>query len=288
MFRIIGGLLAALLIVVVPGCTAIRLGYNNAPEWSYWWLDGYFDFNDAQSLQVRGDLAALQAWHRSDELPAYIRVLGQLQRMAPANVSAAQVCDVYAGFKPHTQALMDQAEPIIATVTPTLSPEQLDHLARQLDKRRTKWRGEWLDGSPSERRERRVKQLKERAEMFYRHLEQPQLDLLRASVATSAFDAAVNYRESLRRHQDILQTLRQIQSGPPHSQSERAAVHSLLARTLDSPNAAYRSYRDQVTQEDCQVFASLHNSTTPAQRLKLLETLKNYEADARALMNPTR
>lgn len=283
MLRIIGGLLAALLILVAPGCTAIRLGYNNAPEWSYWWLDGYFDFNGAQSLKVRGDLTALQAWHRSNELPAYIRVLGQLQRMAPANVSAAQVCDVYAGFKPHMQVLLDQAEPIIATVAPTLSAEQLEHLARKLEKRRLKWHDEWLDGSPAERLERRLKQLKDRAELFYRHLEEPQLDLLRASVATSVFDATAHYRESLRRHQDVLQTLRQIQSGPPNALRDRAAVHSLLARTLDSPDAAYRSYRDQVTQEDCKVYAALHNSTTPAQRLKLLKTLKDYEADAHAL-----
>jgi hypothetical protein len=53
---------------------------------------------------------------------------------------------------------------------------------------------------------------------------------------------------------------------------------------MDSPDPAYRNYMEQTTQAHCRTFAALHNSSTPAQRQRLLETLKDYQADARALL----
>jgi len=46
---------------------------------------------------------------------------------------------------------------------------------------------------------------------------------------------------------------------------------------------AYRQHFEKITAESCNTLAALHNSTSPAQRRKALETLRDYEADARAL-----
>jgi hypothetical protein len=276
--------IALLLAAVVAGCSAVKLGYNNAPSLGYWWLDSYLDFNEAQSHQVRTDLDALQAWHRQSELPLIANTLERLQRQAPANVTPDQLCEVYSDFKPRFQAVLDQTEPKIAALAPTLKPDQLEHLARQLEKRSVKWREEWQEGTATERAARRVKQMVERAEMLYGRLEEPQLAILRASVAASAFDTAVSHRESLRRHQDTVQTLRQLQSAPMPDGRARAEVRGLLSRSTQSPDPSYRSYQDKLIQENCRTFATLHNSTTAAQRVALVERLKNYETDARTLM----
>jgi hypothetical protein len=157
-----------------------------------------------------------------------------------------------------------------------------------LDKRSVKWREEWQDGTAAERAARRVKKLVERAEMLYGRLEEPQVAILRASVATSAFDATTSHRESLRRHQDTVQTLRQLQGAPMPDARARAEVRGLLSRPMQSPDPAYRSYQDKLIQENCRTFATLHNSTTSTQRVALVERLKNYETDARTLMGPRR
>jgi len=57
----------------------------------------------------------------------------------------------------------------------------------------------------------------------------------------------------------------------------------LLDRTLKAPAADYRRYMEQLTNESCAAMAALHNSSTPQQRTRLLDTLKGYEGDARAL-----
>ena len=277
-------LLSLLLALGMSGCSAIKITYNNAPELSYWWLDSYLDFGEAQSLQVRSDLSVLQAWHRQSELPAYASTLEKLQRMAPSSVTPEQVCSLFADLKSRFQTVLDQTESASVALAPTLKAEQLDHLARQFDKRNQKWRGEWQDGTPTERSARRLKQLTDRAEMFYGRLEEPQLAVLRASLAVSAFDASLSYREAVRRQQDTLQTLRRLQTGTPTDIRTRVEVRTLLGRLINSPDATYRNYAEKMNQENCRTFSTLHNSTTSAQRLKVIETLRDYEADVRALM----
>lgn len=278
---VLWALLPALLLA---GCSALKLGYNNAPELSYWWLDSFLDFNDPQSVQVRVELAALQAWHRQSELPRYVTILQKLQRLAPATVTPSQLCEVYGELKPRLQALLDQAEPSIAALAPTLTPEQLVHLQRQLDKRSAKWRAQWLTVTLDERNVRRVKQLVDRAEMLYGNLEEPQRALLRERVAALPFDADLRERESRRRHQDVLQTLRQVQSGTSSLTTVRAALHAWLGRTVKSPDAVYRTQQEIAAQGTCQTLADLHNSTTPAQRLAAIKALQSYEADALSLL----
>ena len=279
-FRIIGLLLALLL----SGCSALRLGYSQAPELAYWWLDSYFDFTEAQTTRVRADLAALQAWHRSNELPIYLGLLDKVQRLTPGNVTPEQLCELYNEFMPRITATADQAEPTLSAVTLLLKPEQLAQLARQLDKRSETWREEWLDGTPGERRARHAKRLVDRAEGLYGRLGASQRATLREAVAASQYDAEMSYRESQRRHTDTLQTLRLIQSGGLGAERNRLEARGLLDRAVNSPDPIYRSQQIKLLQENCRTYAALHNSTSPSQRAKALETLKGYEADLRSLM----
>ncbi|MCX7233710.1 MAG: DUF6279 family lipoprotein [Burkholderiales bacterium] len=272
-FRIIGLLLALLMASLLPGCSAIRVGYNQAPEVAYWWLDGYFDFSSAQAERVRADLVQLQAWHRAKELPLYLGLLERVGRLLPGNVTAEQLCDLYTDARQRLSAMAEQAEPSLSSVTLSLQPEQLARLARQLDKRSDNWREEWLDGTPTERQARRSKQLIERVETLYGRLEGPQRAALRASVAASSYDADLAYRESQRRHTDT------------GAERNRLEARALLERALASPDPVYRALQDKLVQDSCRTYADLHNSTSPKQRSKALETVKNYEADVRALMS---
>ena len=64
--RIIG-LCAACL--AMASCSVVRLGYGQAPDLAYWWIDSYIDLNEAQTPRLRKELDELAQWHRSRELP---------------------------------------------------------------------------------------------------------------------------------------------------------------------------------------------------------------------------
>ena len=277
---IIGVLLAALAL---GGCSAVRLGYNSGPTLVYWWLDSYFDFDGEQTLRMRNDLLAVHDWHRKSEVPLLAQMLKDLQSMAPKPVTTEQVCAIVIELQTRLHVTLDRVTPTIAAIAPGLQSAQLEHISQEFERRNSKWRKEWIDGTPAERSERRVKQIVERVESFYGTLEPAQLTVVRAHIASSSFDGSRQLREMQRRHQDALQTLRKIRSGDITPDRAGAEIRGLLERTLKAPAPAYRRYMDQLTTESCTALASLHNSSTPEQRTRLAQALKGYEEDARAL-----
>ena len=277
---IIGVLLAALAL---SGCSAVRLGYNNGPTLAYWWLDSYFDFDGEQSLRIRNDLQAVQDWHRKAEVPLLAQKLKELQTMAPKPVTTEEVCAIVGDLQTRLQVTLERVTPSIAAIAPNLQNAQLEHISQEFERRDRKWRGEWIDGTPGERSQRRVKQITERAESFYGTLEPAQLTVLRDHIARSSFDGPRQFQEMQRRHQDAMQVLRKIRAGDIAPNQAGAEIRGLLERTLKAPAPAYRRYLAQLTTEGCAALANLHNSSTPEQRTRLAQSLKGYEDDARAL-----
>lgn len=276
-------IISALLLILLTSCSAIKLGYNSAPSITYWWLDGYLDLNDVQSLQVRDGLTTLHAWHRSQALPAYAEALQKIQRLAPGKVSPEQLCAVATEGRGFMQQIgVRVAEPLSA-LAPTLRPEQLKYLAQQFEKKNKKWRAQWIDVTPEELSTHRLQLAVDRTENLYGRLQEPQRAVLRQSIASSSFDATTSYREALRRQQDILRTLTEHSNKADRPAHVKAEMLALIDRSLNSPDAAYRQQQERLISEGCDIMAKLHNSTTPAQRTRALEVLRDYEADARIL-----
>ena len=276
--RIIGALLLALL----AGCSAVQTGYNSAPTLLYWWLDGYVDFTEAQAGPVRADLAALHAWHRREELPAYADLLNRLQQLAAGPVTPELACSFVAQARQHMQRLNERSADGMARLAPTLQAAQLQRLAQQFEKNNQKWREEWLDGTPAELLGRRLERTVERYEDFYGRLSEAQKALLRQRLASSGFDARTAWAERLRRQQDMLRVFQE-HRGSDRPAHVKAEVLALLQRNLDSPEPEYRAQFERMLQEGCQTLALLHNSSSATQRQHLIEKLRGYETDFRAL-----
>jgi hypothetical protein len=232
---------------------------------------------------MRNDLQAVQDWHRKEELPLLVQTLNNLQTMAPKPVTAEQVCQVVGELQTRLRVTLDRLTPTIAAIAPTLQPAQLEHVSREFERRNRKWREEWMDGTLAERSERRVKQIVDRAESFYGPLEPAQLAVVQAHIKTSSFDGPRQHQEMQRRHQDALQVLRELRTGQVPASQATASIRGLLERTLKAPDPAQRQYMERLTNESCAAMAALHNSSSTAQRARLLQTLQDYELDGRAL-----
>ena len=270
-----------LMLAALSACSAVKIGYSQAPALAYWYLDGYADFTDAQSLQVKADLNRLQAWHGQTQLPAYAELLQKLQGLVQANITPAQACTVVVDVRRKLLAVSTQAEPAVVTLAVSLQPEQLQHIQRKFSRGNADYRKDFMDATPGAIRAKRYEQAVSRADMLYGPLDNQQLQRIGKLVDQSGFNAALAYTERLRRQQDALQTLRALMSGS--QAAARTDLRALLERTLDSPDPAYRDYLEKITQESCHAIAEVHNSTTAAQRRKALGVLKAYEQDLRAL-----
>jgi hypothetical protein len=88
----------------------------------------------------------------------------------------------------------------------------------------------------------------------------------------------------LRRQEDILVTLRNLQQQAPPPEEARRQVRALLQRSVVSPVPAHQAYVNRLNEYNCRSMAQLHNSTSAEQRQSAFKRLQKYERDARALM----
>ncbi len=276
--------LALSTLIGLSGCSTIKVVYNNSDDVIYWWLDGYADLQGEQKQFTRDTLTDLQRWHRQQQLPEYVALLKRMQTMAPNDITPTQVCAVTEDMKTSFVTLLRFVEPANTKLASQLKPEQLVSIRKRFDKTNKTWKEDWLDPNAEERLRYRIKQATNRLEDFYGRLDKPQRGALHKWLSESIFDPKMSYAERERRQADSMQTFqRMAQEGSATAQAQ-ALLRALTERSFNSPNERYRAYSRELWNENCEGFAKLHNSTTPAQRQRMLEALRGYEQDFKSLM----
>ncbi len=270
--------------VAIGACGALKLGYQTLPEVSYWWLDNYLDFTDAQKPQVKEDLAALQRWHRKTELPQIADLLDQMSLLAVKDVTADQMCALADSVRTRLHAVGTQAEPPAATLALALQPEQIQALRKRYDKNNADYRKEWIDLPPAKRDEKRYKKIVDYGENLYGKLDAPQKATIRKYVSNGGFDPVYDNDFRLRQQRDVLQTLEKLQASPNISLSDaRKAIAGLVDRSFEAPDAAGREHQQAVRKAGCEAMAEVQNSTNDSQRAHAVKRLQDYRQDIAVL-----
>lgn len=280
MLRLAGLIIAASLLTA---CSAVKLAYNQAPDLTYWWLDGYFDFNDQQTPQVRDALTAFFAWHRSSELPKTADLLSQAAQLASGEISAQQACRIYGQGRGLLDNITQQALPAFAAIAPSITPEQIAHLKRKYAKNVEEFKRDFLHADLASREAKSLKRAVERSEMLYGKLEEAQKVVIKQVLAGSSFDAAWSMKERERRQSELIELLGSLSSAKVTQASSQHALRIYIQRVWESPDLAYRAHVQRLTAQACQSFATIHASTTAGQRANAVKVLQGYEADLRAL-----
>ena len=274
--------------VILTGCSATRLGYNKLPEIASWWLDSYIDFTDSQGPQAKVALQKLQAWHRKEELPAIAELLVQAQTLAPQNITPEQACKVWESAQVRIESLIQESSRLAAPVVSQLSAKQLKHLEKEWASRNEDWKKNWLQGTPDTRVKKRVDLAAERFNSFYGDLNLEQRQVLKQQFLQSTWTPEASYQLRLKRQQEQLIALQAMSSeitkpAMPLAQVEKT-LQALILQSVRPKDAGDLSKQLQLEQQACQNLAQLHNTMSPAQRLKAQRKLKDYETDVRELM----
>jgi hypothetical protein len=274
--------------VILTGCSAVRLGYNNLPDIASWWLDSYIDFSDTQGPQAKAALQKLQTWHRKEELPAIADLLVQAQTLAPQNITPEQACKIWEGAQVRVESFIQESSRLAAPVVSQLSAKQLKHLEKEWASRNEDWKKQWVQGTPDSRIKKRVDLAAERFNSFYGDLNLEQRQVLKQQFLQSTWSPEASYQRRLKRQQEQLMALQAMSSeitkpAMPLAQVEKS-LQSLILQSVRPKDTGDLSKQLQLEQQACQNLAQLHNTMSPAQRLKAQRKLKDYETDVRELM----
>jgi hypothetical protein len=286
--RIIG---LAVVLLVVAGCSMVRLAYDQAPTLVYWWIDGYVDVSGEQAPKLRDAVDAWFAWHRRSQLPEYAALLARAQSEVLEPSTAAQMCAWSAEVERRLDLALEAAVPAAAELMLTLTPEQLLHVERRMAKDNEEARADFLQADAAERQAASFKRTLGRFETLYGRLDAQQRERLAAMLATSTFDPERWLAERRARQRETLRTLTMVSTAARNGgdrdavlRQAEAAVRLLVERSLRSPRPDYRAYQQRLKQDNCLLAANMHNAMMPAQRQTARAKLKGWEDDVRALM----
>lgn len=270
-------------VVLLSGCSAVRLGYNHAPDLAYWWLDGYVDFEGDQSERVREALDDWFQWHRRVELPVYAGMLARAREQVAAPVTAEQACQWFDEARLRVDVALERALPGVAEVARRLSPQQLAHLEHKYAEINEELVDDYLQPRAEARTRAQLKRALEPIERLYGRMSSSQRERIAVLAASTPFDPERWIAERHRRQQDTLKTLAQLGAERASVAQAVEALRALSLRSRVSPVDEYRAYQQRLIQFNCAFAAEVHNLTTPEQRRAAAEQLKDWEDDARAL-----
>jgi hypothetical protein len=272
-------------VLCMTGCSAVRAVYNQAPALSYWWLDGYLDFNGAQSLRARDVLHDWFAWHRRSELPQYAALLARARGevVAPAPATAAQACGWFDLVNQRFDAAFERALPGLADVLRRLSPEQIEHLKQKYADSNNELADSYLQRQPEARTKANLNRALDRFELVYGSLDNAQRERIALLALKTPFDAERWLAERRARQLDVLQTLTRLNAEQASVDVAAVALRGLVQRSRSSPRDDYRAYQQRLVQFNCGFAAEVHNLTNSEQRSHAAGKLKSWEDDLRAL-----
>jgi hypothetical protein len=286
MNRALRPILTLLALLLLQACSTIKLGYQQLPNLSYWWLDRTVSFSGLQSDEAKGAIDRVYQWHRQEALPDYAKLLQRTTQLSAGTVQSDQLCQVVNEAQTQLDVLMRQAVVHAAPVAMVLGPKQLSHMAKHWERKNEAWEKEWLQGDSAARLARRVDKALDRYTSFYGELRSEQIVLITNQLAQSPWRAEWGRRDRQRRQQDLLSALQLIQQNNLSRTQAEAQLWGVWQRWLQPPDAEQRNVIQGLAQRTCDNLAQLHNTTTPEQRSRLAKRLQAYERDMLDLMRP--
>lgn len=275
-------LLAALLLL--GGCSNLRLVYGQAPMLTYWWLDRYADFVDDQKPRARAAVDQWFAWHRREQLGEDAALLDQLARDVERDMTGAQVCQWVKVYERKRDLYLTQFAPAVADVAAVLGPQNLRQIESRFARVNETWRDDHVQGDLKEREAATVQRVLDRVELLYGRLDRAQRNFVTQAMRQAPWDPERAYAERLADQREALAVLQRLgQRGLTPEQRQELARSSLLHLAQPS-DELQRQLRDQVYRYQCQFAAELHNRMTPEQRRHAVERLHDWARELRSFL----
>ncbi|MDP1734039.1 MAG: DUF6279 family lipoprotein [Sulfuritalea sp.] len=273
-------ILALAVGVLLQGCSAVRLGYGNADSLLRWWVDLYVNMSPEQDALARERLARLHAWHRKAQLPDYVAVLRQSQKLVAGQPNAADMLTLGDGMIRLGRILAEHATPDIADFLATLAPEQIERMAARLAEKNVEYaKDAQLADGESGQRKARYKRLLERAEYWFGDFSGEQKTAFRRLIDSQSIGSQFWYDERLRRQQEWLTLARQVQRDRPSRELVMKWLRDYAAR-FDLPvDPARLAQAQALRRASAELSVAVLAMTTPAQRAHALQKLGDLMRD---------
>ncbi len=273
----------AVLVVLASACSVVQVVYNQAPNYVYWRMNTALNLEDPQQDVLKSAAHGWFAWNRSTQLPVMARFLVQAQQDALGDITPELACKRRDEMDAWARAAMGRASVQFARLAVSLSVDQIDHLQEHFRDTNEDFVDDYLPEDPKERREATDEFALRWIEMFYDDLDGPQRRQLSDDIARMPFDARVIHQQQVYFQTRLVALLRQLHAQRATASQAEPLIKALLMDMVAPTDAARKADMARWIAGGCQLAASVHNRSTPAQRRHASERFKTWQGDLLAL-----
>jgi len=272
------------LMVIVTGCSSVKLAYNNGDTLLYWWLNAYLDLDSDQASEVKKDIDDLFNWHRKTQLKTYVQLLETAKRQLAGNLTQADLLADYKEAKTRTELLAQRALPELTELAMTIKPDQLEQMEKKFKKNNETYRKKFMTGSVEERQKQRYKKSMEQLELWFGNFSRDQEAQLRKASDARPLDNQIWLDERIRRQQKILAALRKVHAEKLNKEATGALMQGLVRdifERMESPErkAFFDTYIDSTTQ----FILTATRIATPEQKAHAQKRMQGWIEDFNTL-----
>jgi hypothetical protein len=264
-----------LLVLLLPGCSTVRLVYDHADTYLHWRATHYLDLDGEMADELDERIAAFMTWHRAQALPKYATILDDAARRMEKHLTPADLVWGYDAIMTQARESLRMAAVQGAPLLDRLSPQQIANLERRLGEDNRRFARENLRGSVEERRKRRTERNVERLEDWVGRLTRAQVERVAQYSERAPLLDDFRDRDHKRLQGELLAMLR---------------AHEAKKRLPDFASAwdrgrdpAYAAALDASRKEYFAMALDIDRSLTPQQRSRALAELRRYADEFRTL-----
>lgn len=274
-------LLCALALLLVAGCSMVRLGYGQFDTIAGWMAHEYFDLEPAQRDNFSQRFERLHAWHRREQLPEYAQFLGEARTRAQRGLQASDMVWLFDGIKSRYALIAARAAPDAADLLASLSAAQIDHLGKELDQANRKFLEENRTREPlSARRQHQQRNTLKQLRDWIGPLSDAQEVKIVALLQQVPLTDALRHEDRLRRQREFF-VLLDARRGDRAAFARRVSdwlVHWERGRSPELVRGFDESWKRRA-----EFYAAVDKMLTTEQRAHLTHRLQDFIDDFRQL-----
>ena len=263
--------LALAACLVLAGCSALRVAYDNGDTLLHWRLTRYLDVDDAQEAALDQAIDEFLVWHRSHELRKYAAIADEGARRVERGLSREDLVWGYDSLVTQARVSLRDAATRIAPLLDRLSEKQIQHIERRFAEDNRKFAREVLRGSERERRARRLKRDVERMEDWVGRLSKEELERVRLYTARAPLFDEERDRERRRLQAELVSIVRAREAGK--------RLPDAAANWDRGRDAEYRAANEALFREFYAMVLDIDRMLSPEQRARAAGRLRGFARD---------
>lgn len=276
--------LLTLMLVVVAGCSSLRLAYNNGDTVLYWWLNAYVDLDRDQKGWVREDIDKLFDWHRKTQLKDYVEILRKGQKQVQGNPTQADLMADYSEIKSRTQSLLLKAAPDLADLARSLKPEQIAQMEKKFKSNNDDYRRKFLTGDQEKRQQLRYKKSMEQFELWFGSFSSEQEAIIRKASDARPLDNEIWLDERMRRQRNVLALVQKVQNEKLGKEATVALINTLIKDSFERlEHSDRKAFFDAFENSTAQMILTVIKIATPAQKAHAVKRMQGWIDDFNSL-----